>query len=300
MKITTQEQYLSIYEALASKVRLRIIELLAEKPRNIKELAEALGLSSAIVTMHIRKLEEAEIVRGDRVRGQGGIQKICTLIVDTLEIEFPQKADTIRQYHEFILPVGHYTDFQAHPTCGLATKDNVIGCFDDPRYFLSPERVNAKILWFNQGYVEYKVPNYLLSNQTPYELQIILELSSEAPGVNSHWPSDISFFLNHILIGQWNSPGDFGGIRGKYTPAWWSLGLAQYGLLKVLTINEKGSYIDGQKVSDITLDQLKIQEKQWTFRISVEEDAEHIGGLTLFGSEFGNYNHDIIFRLYYS
>jgi predicted transcriptional regulator len=58
MKIDATEKWLLIYEALASKVRLKIIQLLAEKQMNIKELATALGLSSAILSMHIKKLEQ--------------------------------------------------------------------------------------------------------------------------------------------------------------------------------------------------------------------------------------------------
>ena len=48
-----------------------------------------------------------------------------------------------------------------------------------------------------------------------------MELSSEAPGVNSNWPSDISFCLNDESIGIWTSPGDFGDVRGIFTPDWW-------------------------------------------------------------------------------
>lgn len=58
--------------------------------------------------------------------------------------------------------------------------------------------------------------------------------------------------------------------------------------------------MDGLKLSDITLEQVAIRNKQWTFRLSVEEDAEHIGGLTLFGKGFGNYNEDLVVELFYT
>ena len=35
-------------------------------------------------------------------------------------------------------------------------------------------------------------------------------------------------------------------------------------------------------------------------RLEVEEDAEHVGGLTIFGKTFGNYNQDIDVRINYS
>lgn len=58
--------------------------------------------------------------------------------------------------------------------------------------------------------------------------------------------------------------------------------------------------MDGLKISDVTLDQLDVRQKYWTFRISVLEEAEHVGGFTLFGAGFGNYNQDIMFKLYYT
>lgn len=299
MKIHASEQSLPIFTALGSPVRLRILELLAQRPMNVKDLADALHLSSAIMTMHVRKLEEAKIISCTRMTTNGGVQKLCSLAADTIEIELPSSKMETRQVHEFSVPVGHYTDFSAAPTCGLATTEKLIGHYDDPRYFLDPERVHAQILWFTEGYVEYKVPNYLLDGQEPESLEISMELGSEAPGVNSTWPSDITFYLNQIRLGSWTSPGDFGGKRGKYTPSWWSQHVGQYGLCKSIRINKTGAYIDGKKLSDNGLDHLDIRQKYWTFRIAVLPDSKHVGGVTLFGRGFGNYNQDIRFRLYY-
>jgi len=300
MKTDISEKWLPVYEALGSDVRIKIINLLAENPLNIKQLAQHLGLSSAIVTMHVRKLEGAGIIRSERKSIDGSVQKLCHLAVDSIEIAFPVKQANIRNYHEFSMPIGHYSDFRATPTCGIATPEKVIGQFDDPRYFLDPERVNAGILWFTEGYVEYRIPNFLLSVQQPEELEISMELGSEAPGVNNNWPSDITFFLNDYKLGFWTSPGDFGYSRGKYTPEWWSLQVGQYGLFKAIRINHSGTYIDGLKVSDISLSTLDIRQKYWTFRIAVLPDAINAGGVTLFGKGFGNYSRDIMFKLFFS
>lgn len=299
MIIDTSEKWLPIYEALASPVRLRIIQLLAENTLNIKELAEELHLSSAIISMHVKKLETANIIKCERTHTKGAVQKLCSLYLESLEIEFPSKTKVTRKKYEFSIPIGHYTDFQITPTCGLATSDKIIGYFDDPRYFWDAERVNAKILWFTQGFVEYKIPNHLLSDEEPSELEISLELGSEAPGINNNWPSDITFYFNGIKLGYWTSPGDFGMERGKYTPAWWSTGVGQYGLMKVLKVDHNGTYMDGLKISDVKLEQLDIQQKYWDFKIEVSENAEHMGGVTIFGSGFGNYNQDILLKLYY-
>lgn len=300
MKINISDTHLPIYEALASDVRLRIIQLLAQQEMNIKDLAQALELSSPIITMHVKKLEKAGIISSEMVSGGSGTKKMCTLITDSIEIDFPSKnRPALRTYHESVVSVGHYTDFEAEPTCGLATTMKVIGMFDEPRYFLDADRINAKILWFSRGFIEYKIANFLLRSEKPTELNISFEISSEAPFANENWPSDISFYINDTKIGVWTSPGDFGGKRGKYTPDWWWDEINQYGLLKVLKITPYGTFIDGQQISDVTLDDVNILSKQWKFRIAVEEDADNVGGVTLFGSGFGNYNQDIVFKLYY-
>jgi predicted transcriptional regulator len=300
MNIDISNEHLPVYEALASAVRLKMIQLLANRPMNIRELAEATELSSAIMTMHVKKLEKAGIIYTDMIPGKAGVQKLCVLDVEKIEIAFPANLSQIKEFHQFDVSVGHYTDFQIEPTCGLATREKIIGEFDEPRYFLDHDRVNANIIWFGQGYVEYKIPNFLLSSNKPEELEISMELSSEAPDSNSNWPSDISFYLNNILLGKWTSPGDFADNKGKYTPSWWPSNINQYGLLKFLRVTPTGTYMDGNKISDVTIDDVGIREKQWTFRVAVNKEDEHVGGATLFGAGFGNYNQDIIFRLYYT
>ncbi len=299
MQIDATEKSLPVYEALASKVRLQIIQLLSKQDMNVSELAQALGLSSAIMTMHVKKLEKSGIIKTEMLPGKGGVQKVCSLVLDRIEIVLPSKANPPRMSHQMVVSVGHFTDFSIEPTCGIATVEKIIGQFDDPRCFLDPERVNAKILWFSQGYIEYKVPNYLLKSQIPLELEVSFEISSEAPLINDDYPSDIHFYLNGVHLGYWTSPGDFGDKKGNYTPSWWPSVINQYGLLKTLRINAEGTFMDGTRISDVTLDQVDITRPQWTFRFEVPPDAEHVGGLTLFGSGFGNYKQDIIFKLYY-
>jgi predicted transcriptional regulator len=300
MKLDLSEQSLPVYEALASQVRLQILQLLIKQPMNLKELAQTLGLSGAIMSMHVKKLATAGLILTDVVPSKSGVQKICTVIVDQIQIEFPLSVPNYRKHHTTVVPIGHYIDFQIEPTCGLATTEKLIGTYDDPRCFLEPDRMNAKILWFGKGFIEYKVPNYLMKTENPIELEISMEISSEAPDYQNNWPSDITFFFNGVSLGTWTSPGDYGGVHGKYTPNWWPINLNQYGLFKMLRINSTGTYIDGTFLSNVTIDQIDIRKLQWTFRIAILDDAANIGGATLFGSGFGNYNEDINFNLIYS
>ncbi|MFC5469175.1 hypothetical protein ACFPPD_10630 [Cohnella suwonensis] len=61
--------------------------------------------------------------------------------------------------------------------------EKMIGQYDDPRYFMDPERFQAAILWFSIGHVEYKVPNYLYQNQKLIEIEVSMEIGSEAPNI---------------------------------------------------------------------------------------------------------------------
>lgn len=232
-------------------------------------------------------------------RIDGGTYKYCSLSANFLQIKLAGSRGISRKVVEVSVPVGHYTDLQAAPTCGIATTEKLIGYYDDPRYFLDPERVDAGILWFAKGYVEYKVSNSLFMDQKVQEIEITMEIGSEAPHVNEKWPSDITFTLNGVELGKWTSPGDFGVMRGRLTPSWWNPNVNQYGLLKVLRINSGGTYIDGQQISAVTLNEVSWQQDQWSFRLTAEDSTRRRGGLTLFGRGFGNYEQDIVFRVYY-
>src|SRR4030043_52569 len=92
-----------------------------------------------------------------------------------------------------------------------------------PYTFFNPKRSIAGLIWFERGFVEYKFPNNLPVKSNLEKLEVSMELSSEAPGTNKDWPSDITVWINGIEIGTWISPGDYGDVRGKLTPSWWKL-----------------------------------------------------------------------------
>ncbi|WP_145323821.1 ArsR/SmtB family transcription factor [Paenibacillus xylanexedens] len=297
IKANGEPQFLPLYEALASEVRWRIMDMIADREKNVKDIAAKLELSPSIVTMHIRKLEDAGLIGSRRVRINGGTHKLCYLKQNHIEIELPSASQTSRTKEQTIA-VGHYTAFDIHPTCGLGTLEKEIGVWDDPRYFLDPERVHAAILWFGKGYVEYKTPNFVLPDQTTDAIEISMELASEAPGLRDHWPSDIRFTFNGVSLGTWTSPADFGrAARGKYTPEWWHRNVNQYGLLKTIRIDASGTYMDGERMSDITLADIKLSEPFWTLRFTVDEESPNVGGLTIYGAGFGNHDQDIVIRV---
>ena len=293
MNIQVNTRNMPFLECFASETRVRIIGLLNDKPMNIKELAEALSLSSAIVTKHIQKLEDAGIVSTESISGTRGRRKVCHLVPESVTLQLKTGGLPDRNRYSVSIPIGQYTGYQVKPTCGLASDSGLIGMTDDPRYFSDPDHVKARHLWFGSGHVEYRIPNYLVGNQTVRSLSLAFEICSEAPGYNENWPSDISFFLNDTLLGTWTCPGDYGSTRGVHTPGWWE-NASQHGLLKTITVRPDGCFLDGVKLSEVNAGQLAIgYGSDIRFRIACDESAAHCGGVSLFGRQFGNYDQDI-------
>ena len=301
LHIKSLDEGLELFKALGSDIRVEIIKiLLNENAMNMNELASRLNITNGALTSHIKKLEECGVVTVSSEASGHGNQKVCSVHLDKILIELQDKPESENIYTTDI-KVGLFSDYNVFPTCGLATSNRLIGEVDDTRYFAHPDRYEADILWFTKGYVEYAIPNFVPANQRIDEICISMELSSEAPGVNNVWPSDIYFYLNGTLLGTWTSPGDFGDVKGIFTPDWWFPNWNQYGLLKMLVINHKGTFIDGLHISDVTIDEFKITSKSpLKFKLEVPENAEHVGGLTIFGRGFGNYNQDINIKMAYS
>ena len=113
------------------------------------------------------------------------------------------------------------------------------------------------------------------------------------------FPSDITFWINDKEIATYNSPGDFGGRRGKYSPSYWFINSTQFGILKTITVNNNGVYIDNINVSkNITLNDILVYNCPFIeFKIGIKDDAIHKGGINIFGKNFGDYNQAILMKI---
>ena len=303
MKSCSVSDGLAIFKALGSPVRVQILRLIQRKEGlNIKQIAQNLKLPVTTLSPHLNLLAEAELIEFRDEALTHGTQKCCYFAKDwdQLLINMALSGPDLQIYSAEI-GVGHFSDFSVTPTCGLATSTSFVGQLDQPRYFIHPGSRQARIVWFTTGYLEYILPNFIPDRSVIEELTVSFEISSEAPGVNSDWPSDISFFLNNTKVGTWTSPGDFGDVHGMFTPDWWFPNWNQYGLLKMLVIDRHGTFIDGLKISDANTQQLTFtSQDDMVFRFQVDEPSQNIGGLTLFGKDFGNYNQDINVKVHYT
>lgn len=291
-----------VLRALSAPARVSMLKLLcANGPMNVNEIAQALSLPQSTVATGIQILEEASLVETKAMKAKKGHQKICSALYDEILVTFediPQKAE--QDVIEVAMPVGLYTSCETHAPCGLCSADGIIGLLDVPDYFLDPNRMQAGLLWFGRGFVEYKFPNNAkILNKSVEAIEFAMELSSEVPGTNPDWPSDITLWVNGTAIGTWTSPGDYGDKRGAFTPAWWKLEGSQYGKLKTWRISSAGTFIDAVKVSGVTLDDIGFnQHSSVRLKVGIAEDAKHTGGVNIFGRGFGNYGRDIVMRLY--
>ena len=290
----------TILKALASTTRLKILELLSSQVLNISEIGEALELPASTATLHVNILEQAGLINTELRPATRGLQKVCARAYDVMVIALARGDSTHERSVEVSMPIGAFVDCQVTPTCGLASSSGIIGLFDDPTSFFEPERINAQLLWFHHGYVEYRFPNRLPPRAVIESVSISLEVCSEAPLHHDDWPSDITMWLNDVEIGSWTSPSDFGGHQGLLTPDWWEGWNSQYGLLKIWMVTEAGTFIDGRRVSDVTLKDVHVAgDTSFLVRIGVKPDAQHVGGINIFGRQFGNYAQDVVVRLRY-
>ncbi|GAA4902730.1 regulatory ArsR family protein [Stackebrandtia albiflava] len=63
-------------KALADETRLTLMLLLAERPRSVRELTEATGLSQTLVSHHLTPLREQNLIVATP-RGRANIYSVC-------------------------------------------------------------------------------------------------------------------------------------------------------------------------------------------------------------------------------
>jgi predicted transcriptional regulator len=291
-----------VLRGLASQVRINILGLLIRNgPTNVNAIADLLALPQSSVSTNIQVLEDAGLVVTETRKARKGMQKICRAVYEEVIVKFKNDVATdIGEHVEVSMPLGLYSHCEVTSPCGICSTDGVIGLLDVPSSFLEPDRMKTALLWFTNGFVEYQFPNNInLVGKTCRAVEVSFEVSSEVPGTDPDWPSDVCVSINGVELGIWTSPGDFGDKRGVYTPGWWKLRGSQYGMLKSWTVSEDGTYVDGVRISDVTLQDLNLSShRSIRVRIEVKADARHPGGLNIFGKGFGNYDQDIVLRLH--
>lgn len=281
-----------------------MLRLLDKEDLNIIEIAARLQLPVSTVASNVKVLEAAGLIRTSAVPASRGAMKLCSSNYSNIQINLnEQRGPELKKIYvyEVDMPVGHYSDCEVEPTCGMASAEGLIIKEDEPSSFYHPKHINARIIWLRRGYLEYLLPVDLPEQAEITSLELSMEMCSEAPGYEQDWPSDITVRVNGMEIGMWTSPGDFGDRRGRLNPQWWPDGSTQYGSLKTWHVNREQTTLDREKVSDVSLNELNITKSpKIRLQIGIHPEAVHQGGLNLFGRGFGDYEQNIIMKINYT
>lgn len=301
LSIEQPEALYRMAHALASEVRIRIIRALGERSMSVGELAQALGIPMSSAALAVKILEEADLIMTETQPGTRGSMKICSRKTDTMAVSLMLEEAVDSNVLTLQMPIGGYSFAEnIRTTCGIVGEHTHICEMDDPRGFYVPGRFGAQLIWFRQGALEYRFSYQQMDKMEIEWLELSFEACSEAPMHRDPWKSDIEVSINGCALGRWVCPCDCGGRRGRLTPAWWSELSTQFGFLKTWRVDREGSYLDGVRISDVRLADLKLSGQSYiAARIEAPADAEHPGGLNLFGERFGDYGQPIVLRLGY-
>lgn len=302
LSLSELEQLCPVAKALSSPVRVKMIALLCIRSMNVNELAEALSLPVSTAALNVRQLEEAGLITTEIQPGIRGAMKLCSRRIDSVSMRLtPEMHDGVNAL-TLQLPIGSYSSADSiQPECGLVSDHAWIGETNVPRAFYHPDRFSAQMLWFRSGELEYR---FSLGEIDPAQVAFIefsMEVSSNAPLYREDFKSDIHVSVNGVMLGTWTSPGDYGGRRGRLNPFWWSDTSSQFGLLKTWRVDGNQSLLDGEIISGVTLNDLKLGQTDYvSLRIGVHADSEHVGGINLFGDKFGDFAQGIVMRVGYA
>ena len=302
LQIDEEDKIADVIYALNAQPRRNIMSLLRSSSYSVVELSRLLKLPISTVSFHLNILRKADLVSIVVKKNTRGNAKIVSRKVDSILLDLISNKQNVKSQHfAQEIPLGSFTDAHVEAGCGMASEESIIIADDLPGAFFSPERYKAQIIWFSKGYLEYKVPNYMIKDKKLNSITFSMELCSEAPNYRNDWESDITFWINGIEVATYVSPGDFGDRRGRLNPTWWSDFSTQYGIIKNLSITEKGVYLDENIVSSRNIKSLGIQEgDNIVFRIGIKDNARHQGGINIFGKKFGDFSQGLVYMADYS
>ena len=302
LKIDDEDRLGELIQALDATVRRRIMCMLRSSCYSIAELAKRLKLPISTVSFHINILRKAELINVTIKRNTRGNAKLISRQIDRFSLDFTTDTHSNKSFQfSQEIPLGSFTDACVEAGCGMASEHGIIVADDMPGAFFSPLRYEAQMIWFSKGYLEYRVPNYMLKDKHINAVIFSMEICSEAPNYRNDWESDITFWINGTEVATYLSPGDFGGRRGRLNPDWWSDYSTQYGIIKTLRITPSCVYLDEMAVSTHTIETLGLQDGNYiTFRIGVKEKARHQGGVNLFGEKFGDFAQGLVYMVDYN
>ena len=123
LNIDEVEKSSKIFHALASPARLKILQLIEDKPLNISKISTLMNIPMSSTALAINILEDAGLVITTSSPGLRGSQKLCALKTDSIYLQIKKNELPGENTNVIIeqIPIGNYFDFCVEPPCGFGT-----------------------------------------------------------------------------------------------------------------------------------------------------------------------------------
>ena len=292
------DSMLNISVALANKLRLKILNRLSYGPVSIPDLAKIFYTSLSTMVYHTETLKKAHLINIQLIPTKTGSVRMCYPLIQKVELAFTRKYNLNSLSNEIVYTcgVGDYIEASKGIDINYVVDQDKM-FIDRPNAIFLNDRHDAKLLWTRNGTITYAFPNEFIFKQKTDEIEVSMEICSEALNYNNKYRSDITFWINDVELFTWECPGDFGDRPGMLSPAWWQNNkiVTQYGRLVTFFIRKDGVYFDDTNVNpSVKISNLHLKSgNKLTLKIGNKADTKHPGGFNIFGKDFGDYPIDI-------
>ncbi|MFR5469665.1 MAG: ArsR/SmtB family transcription factor [Waltera sp.] len=127
------ERIASIGKALSSPIRLQILALLKDCAMSVQEIAHILNIPVSSTAVHIRCLEDAQLIITEVQPGNHGSMRVCICSMQTFTLSTVNpELSAVDNSVSIEMPIGHYFQCKIEPTCGLADENGAIDMYDSP------------------------------------------------------------------------------------------------------------------------------------------------------------------------
>ena len=293
-----------VARALASRPRVEVLQLIDRRNViSVNEIATVLRIPLSSAAMHVCVLEEAGLITSEKHPGIRGLVKMCTCKHQEVVFQMREKSSRVLKSEEQSLPLGSYACARGvKGPSGLASREGPIGEYNQLRSFYLPERLNAQIIWFGSGWLEYLFAVPPEPEARLEELEITFEVCANAKADGKSWRSSVGVKVNGVELGVQDCICRRPERRGRLNPEWWPDVATQYGELMQWRVTREGVWRQNERLSDISLEQ--VLEGRPESGISVEvgrnPDEKVSNGINLFGEGFGDYAQGIRLQTRYS
>ena len=152
LSLSKPDQLYRLAHALASPVRIRMLQVLRENNLNVGELAQVLDIPMSTAALAVKTLEEAGLIATESQPGARGSMKLCSRRMDSIAIDLQPEDEQRSSTLVMQMPIGGYSSARGiKSSCGLAGENALIGEMDNPSAFYMPDRFGAQLIWFRQG-----------------------------------------------------------------------------------------------------------------------------------------------------